>query len=373
MNIAMIGTRGIDSFYSGVEKTARELSIRLVQRGHAVTVFSQTGRNLPDNHCGVRITRVPSLQGKHTETLFRSLIAAFLSGLSRFDIVHYHAEGPGLFSLVSRLFGKRTVLTIQGLDWKRDKWSPFAQRSIRVAEQIGARFAHHIVVVSRTLERYFLSTYRRHTSYIPNGVSIDGSPPTVDNIRSLGLAPKDYCLFASRLVPEKGCHTLIEVYNALDTRKKLVIAGSARYQDEYVNQLVRHADPRKVLFTGHLEGRFLQELFANAHIFILPSHVEGLSNALLEAIGHRLCTLVSDIPENLEVINDCGYSFKVGDTRDLAEKLRFLLENPDAVQRMELKVDGLLKDTYSWDRITDMYEGVYASLLNGCKPTSNVP
>jgi len=366
MNIAMIGTRGIDSFYSGVEKTARELSIRLVQRGHAVTVFSQTAKNLPGSYCGAKIIRVPSIQGKHTETLFRSLIAAFLSGLNRFDIVHYHAEGPGLFTLVSRLlFGKRTVLTIQGLDWKRDKWSPFAQRAIRAAEQIGARFAHRIVVVSRTLEHYFLSTYGRHTSYIPNGVSIDGIPPTIDKITSFGLAPNDYCLFASRLVPEKGCHTLIEVYNALDTRKRLVIAGSARYQNEYVKHLLRLADPRKVLFTGHLEGQSLQELFANAHIFILPSHVEGLSNALLEAIGHRRCTLVSDIPENLEVIQDCGYSFKVGDAGDLAEKLRFLLENPDAVQRMELKVDGLLKDTYNWDRITDMYEGVYASLLNG--------
>lgn len=372
MNIAMIGTRGIDSSYSGVEKTARELSIRLVQRGHAVTVFSQTGRNLPDNYCGATIIRVPSLQGKHTETLFRSFIAAFLSGSNSYDIIHYHAEGPGLFTLVSRLFGKRTVLTIQGLDWKRDKWSPFAQRAIRAAEQIGARFAHHIVVVSRALERYFLNAYGRRTIYIPNGVPIVGSPPTSDSIRSLGLAPKEYCLFASRLVPEKGCHELIEVYNALDTRKKLVIAGSARYQEEYVNHLTRLADPRKVLFTGHLEGQLLQDLFANAHIFILPSHVEGLSNALLEAMSYRLCTLVSDIPENLEVIQDCGYSFKVGDAMDLAEKLRSLLEDPDAVQRMEQKVNGLLKGTYSWDRITDMYEGVYASLVNGCNQQSTL-
>jgi glycosyltransferase involved in cell wall biosynthesis len=263
------------------------------------------------------------------------------------------------------LLGKKTVLTIQGLDWKRDKWSPFAQRSIRAAEQVGAMCAHHVVVVSKTLKRYFQETYGRNTIYIPNGVPADGHTPSSTHIRSLGLEPREYCLFASRLVPEKGCHELIEVYNALPTRKKLVIAGGARYQDEYVSHLARLADPEKVRFTGHVEGGLLEELFANAHVFILPSHIEGLSNALLEALSYRICTLVSDIPENLEVIQDCGYSFKVGDTQDLAEKLQLLLDNPDPARQVEANIASLLNATYNWDRITDLYEDVYASLLTG--------
>jgi glycosyltransferase involved in cell wall biosynthesis len=318
---------------------------------------------LPDSFCGAKVKRIPSLDGKHTETLIRSLIAALLSSLDDYDVIHYHAEGPGLFSLYSRLFGKKTVLTVQGLDWKRAKWSPIAQRSIRAAEQVGARFAHRIVVVSRTLERYFRETYGRDTIYIPNGVPINGDIPTNRHISSLGLVSKQYCLFASRLVPEKGCHELIEAYNTLKTGKKLVIAGSARYQEDYVDHLRKLARPGKVLFTGHVEGELLQELFANAYLFILPSQIEGLSNALLEALSHQICTLVSDIPENLEVIKDCGYSFRVGNVKDLAGKLRMLLDEPDAVRQMEMKIVGLLKATYSWDRATDLYEGVYASLF----------
>ena len=129
MKIAMIGSRGVDSSYSGVEKTVRELGLRLVQQGHEVTVFSQSGcksQELPDSYQGIKIKRIPTLQGKHTETLFRAAIATFVSGLDSFDVIHFHAEGPGLFSLFTRMLGKKTVVTIHGLDWKRAKWSRFA-------------------------------------------------------------------------------------------------------------------------------------------------------------------------------------------------------------------------------------------------------
>jgi glycosyltransferase involved in cell wall biosynthesis len=364
MKIAMIGSRGIDSFYSGVEKTVRELGVRLLHRGHEITVFSQSGKNLPNTYHGARIRRIPSIQGKHTETLVRSLLSALASSCEDYDVIHYHAEGPGLFSLLSRLVGKKTVLTVQGLDWKRDKWSPLAQRCLRAAEQLGAECAHQVVVVSNTLKAYFLQSYGKKTTYIPNGVPRQDAVTTVDQIRSIGLAPRQYCLFASRLVPEKGCHELIQAYNSLDTDMKLVVAGGSRYAEDYVNYLKAIANPQQVIFTGHIEGDLLTELFANAYIFILPSHIEGLSNALLEALSHKKCTLVSNIPENLEVIKDCGYSFRVEDKNDLHEKLRMLLQFHHMVEEMENRVSNLIQYTYNWEHIADMYEEVYSSLCN---------
>ena len=243
MKIAMIGSRGVDSNYSGVEKTVRELGLRLVRQGHEVTVFSQSrpkNQELPDSYEGIKIKRIPTLQGKHTETLFRAAIATFLSGLDSFDIINFHAEGPAFFSLFTRLLGKKTVVTIHGQDWKRAKWSPLASSCLRIAEQTAVKFAHQIVVVSRTLQEYFKETYDVDTRFIPNAVIIYDKSQSWNNIASLDLAPGEYCLFASRLVPEKGCHDLIEAYNTLDTKKKLVIAGGARYQDDYIQRLKMH-------------------------------------------------------------------------------------------------------------------------------------
>lgn len=365
MKIAMIGSRGVDSNYSGLEKTVRELSIRLVEQGHEVTVFSQASLNrsrMPETFEGIQIKRIPTVPGKHTETLVRSALAALLSGLDSFDIINFHAEGPGLFSAVSRMLGKKTVVTIHGLDWKRAKWSRAASLCLRTAEKVAANFAHEIVVVSQTLQGYFKETYGRETVFIPNAIIIYERPKGWGHIASLGLVPGEYCLFASRIVPEKGAHDLIEAYNTLDTKKKLVIAGGSRYQNDYLASLKSMADPEKIIFTGHVTGELLKELFSYAYLFILPSYIEGLSNALLEAISYQKCTLVSNIPENLEVIQDYGYSFNVGDKRDLAQKLAMLLSDPGMIAMMEDKIRELGESKYTWDYISAEYAQVYGSL-----------
>ncbi|MGD8854304.1 MAG: glycosyltransferase, partial [Gammaproteobacteria bacterium] len=161
------------------------------------------------------------------------------------------------------------------------------------------------------------------------------------------------------------CHELIRAYNEIRTDKKLVIAGGGRYADDYSRSLRAIADPGKVVFAGHCRGELLEELFSHACLFVLPSHIEGLSNALLEALGYQKPVLVSDIPENLVVINGCGHSFRVGDIRDLRTKLAGLLASDDVLRQTEIRMRGFLADAYDWGRIVDQYEQVYNSLAPG--------
>ena len=198
--------------------------------------------------------------------------------------------------------------------------------------------------------------------FIPNAVIIYDKSPSWDHLASQGLIPGEYCLFASRLVPEKGCHDLIEAYNTLDTKKKLVIAGGSRYQDDYIESLKSMADPEKIIFTGHVTGDLLKELFSHTYLFILPSYIEGLSNALLEAISYQKCTLVSDIPENLEVIQDYGYSFNLGNKQDLTDKLGTILSDPTMKVKMEEKIGEMGRSKYTWDYISSAYNEVYRGI-----------
>jgi glycosyltransferase involved in cell wall biosynthesis len=361
----MIGARGMDSTYSGLETTVREVSIGLVRRGHEVTVFSASTR---ERHQpaevldGVRIERIPTLPGKHTETLIRAGLSSIASGLDSYDVINYHAEGPGLFAAVSRLCGKRTVVTIHGLDWKRAKWTPIASACLRMAERVAVRSAHRIVVVSRSLQRYFVDRYGRETAFIPNASISRQRATSSQQIETLGLTPGGYCLFASRLVPEKGCHDLIQAYNTLETEMRLVIAGGARYQDAYAASLRRAADPNRVSFVGHVTGPLLQELFSHAYLFVLPSYIEGLSNALLEAMSYQKCVLVSDIPENLEVLQGNGFWFRTGDVGDLAASLNRLLDEPTAVLAMEARLAQEQGPEQTWDAIAGKYEALYRSM-----------
>ncbi len=361
MKIAVIGARGIRTEYSGIEKNLREICPRLVERGHQVYVFSQKTEDRKP-YQGVNIVPVSSLQGKHTETLSRSARSILKSVYKDFDIINIQAEGSGIFSFIPRFFGVKCVFTIHGLDWQRAKWSPFAKFSIKSAEKIGLFFSHKTTVVSQSLQNYFQETYDKETVFIPNGINVKNGSSAIDQLEPLGLKPREFLLFANRIVPEKGGHDLIKAFNEIDTHMKLVIAGGARYQDTYYEELKSMANPDKVVFTGHASGDLLDQLFKHSYLFVLPSYIEGLSNSLLEALGYYKCTLISNIPENKEVVEDCGYTFEVGNVDSLREKIQELLNDEQKILTMENRLPDFVKNKYDWDQVVDSYEQLFESL-----------
>lgn len=360
MRIAVVGSRGIESSYSGIERILRELCPRLVGRGHSVDVFSESKGDRRASPAGVGIVRVPSLAGQYTETLTRSGLSTLIGLWRGYDVMSFWAQGPGLFSLVTKLGRCRSVVSVQGLDWQREKWPAAGRVALRAAEATAVRCADAITVASHGLERYFQERYRRQTVYIPNGTTVRPRACDAGPLAALGVEPQGYLLFAARLVPEKGCHELIAAFNRLDTDRKLVVAGTGRYQDGYVEELRGAADPRRVIFAGHVEGALLEALYAHAYLFVLPSHLEGQSLALLEAMGHGTAALVSDIPENREVVGDAGLSFRVGDVADLRRRLARLSTDRDLVSRAAAQALERVR-LFDWERITDAYERVFSA------------
>ena len=106
-------------------------------------------------------------------------------------------------------------------------------------------------------------------------------------------------------------------------------------------------------------------MFSNAYAFCLPSDLEGLPIVLLEAMGNGRCCLTSDIPENLEVIGDCGATFRQGDVDDLAKKLTRLLDDRDRCHEIGDRARRHVLETYDWDGVTLHTEAIYYTLLRG--------
>ncbi len=372
MRIAMFGQKRIPSREGGVEIVVEELSIRMAALGHKVTCYNRKGHHVSgsqyDTFTGkgyknVKIKTVPTIEKKGLAAVSSSFFAALCSLFGRYDVVHIHAEGPAAFCFIPKLFRKRVIVTVHGLDWQREKWkSGFGAKYIHFGEKIAVKHADEIIVLSKGVQRYFMDTYGRETVFIPNGVNRPEIKSADIINRRFGLSKDSYILYLGRIVPEKGEHYLIEAFKQIDTDKKLVIAGGSSDTDEYMDRLRKMAQgDERIMFTGFVQGQMLEELYSNAYIYVLPSDLEGMPLSLLEAMSYGNCCLVSDIKECTEVIEDKAEVFRKSDIDDLRTRLQELCDREDLVQKYKKDAAEYICGRYDWNKIVDktleLYKG----------------
>lgn len=306
LRIAMIGQRGLPATYGGIERHVEELGARLADRGHEVVAFCRPGySDCPGSeHRGVRLVQSWTLPTMHLEAFVHSGTSTLATLGRGFDIVHFHALGPGIFSPVPKLLSRAKVIqTIHGLDDQRAKWGRGAQRVLEAGGWISGRVPDEVVVVSRTLQAHYLDVHGRQAHYISNGVPVVSRRPLSDEVRSLGVEEGRYVLFVGRMVPEKDPASLINAFRQVDTDMRLVMVGGTSFTDSYVEELESAAaqDPR-VVMAGFRYGEDLTGLFSHAALYVQPSLLEGLPISLLEAAAYGLPVLVSDIAPHQEVV-----------------------------------------------------------------------
>lgn len=369
MKIAMIGHKRIPSREGGVEIVVEELSTRMVRQGHSVTCFNRrghhvSGKEFDGKNCkeykGVQLKYVFTINGKGFAAVTSSASAALKAAFGKYDVVHFHAEGPCAMLWLPKLFGKKCVATIHGIDWQRAKWGGFAGRYIKFGEKAAVKHADEIIVLSESVQKYFLDTYGRKTVFIPNGVN----RPALCGARLIrekfGIAKDGYILFLGRIVPEKGIQYLIKAFKSVSTEKKLVIAGGSSDTDVFMKKLKELAkEDGRVIFTGFVQGRILEELYSNAYIYCLPSNLEGMPLSLLEAMSFGNCCLASDIAECAEVVEDKAVLFKKGDVADLKDKLQILCRNKEEVENYKRNAADFICRKYNWDDVVKRTEELY--------------
>lgn len=368
MKIAFIGQKGIPAQTGGVEKQVEELLVHLAARGHDVYAYARRGY-VPGlkEYKGVNIITLPFVKGKNFEAISHNFLAVLNSAFHSFDIIHFQSIGPASLLWLAKLLHPRTpiVFTFHCQDYHHQKWGLFARWYLRFGENVGCRLADQTLVTSQELTNYAAVHYNQRPVYLPSGIN-PPSVSTVDNIhRNWGLEKDNYIFTASRLVRHKGIHYLIEAFKGLETDKKLVIAGDGAYTDDYVQELKQLAsNDKRIVFVGNQSGALLSELYANAYLFIQPSEHEGLSMGLLEAMSFGLPCLASDIPANLEAMNGQGLNFKNMDVSDLAQKLKYALNNQEIMKSQGQALQERTRQEYNWEKIVDQTLAVYTGLLN---------
>ncbi|NET83839.1 MAG: glycosyltransferase family 4 protein [Moorea sp. SIO1F2] len=374
MKIAVIGAKGLPAKQGGIERCCQEVYPKMVAQGHSVDLFArpsytQTPWFSSYKYKGVQVICLPSLSFRGLDALTSSAFAAIASIIKRYDIVHFHAVGPALFSWIPRITSSTgIVVTCHGLDWQRAKWGRLSSSIIHLGEKVAVNYAHELVVVSNNLKSYFWKTYGIDTIDIPNAPGIYAeSDPKFPYLKSLSLQQGRYILFLGRLVPEKRPDLLIEAFQSLKPRGwKLVLAGGISEMPEFTSKLVNMAAGNNdILFTGELQGSRLSEIMRGAGIFVLPSDLEGMPLVMLEAMREGIPVVASDIPPHRQLVGqERGLLFETGNPNSCVRCLAQGIQQPLELAKMAKKAQQYVQANYNWEKITADHLALYAKVTD---------
>jgi glycosyltransferase involved in cell wall biosynthesis len=375
MKIAFIGQKGIPVESGGVERRVEEVSIRMAHIGHEVFVYARK------NYCPKKINRykevnliyLPSIPTKNLSAISHTFFAVIHSLFQDYDVIHFQAPGPSTLCWIIKLFKRKTILiaTFNSRDSQHQKWGIFARFYLNLGEWIISKVPDKTIVVSGILKKYVKDEFDSDSIVVHNGSAVEEISDSHE-IKKWDLEEKKYFLTVNRLVRHKNIHHLIQAFqnlyvgNRIPKDFKLVITGDGAYTDEYVDYIKDLArDCENIIFTGNQTGETLAQLFHYSYSFVQPSEAEGLSNALLEAMGYGIAPIISDIPENIRPVQQNGIIFRKGSIFDLEEKMILAIRNPEAMKVMGEKAKQFVKCNYNWEINTEQTLELYKEVLRG--------
>lgn len=361
MNIAVIGIRGLPANYGGFETCAEHVTKFWSEEGHNVVIYCRYNhyKEHLKSYNGCRLKYIKSINTKSLDTLSHTLFCIFDLIFREPDIknIHLYNAGNAMFLPILKLFKKNVIISVDGIEWKRQKWGRLAKIVHKLGEKFSVKYADEVIVDNTAVENYYRSKYGAETKMIPYGAKIiDINNYSYENeiLKKYNLTEKHYFIFIGRLVPEKGVHTLIEVYKKLNTEIPMVIVGDDNPQSEYRNKLLTQRSD-KIMFLGYIYGKEYESLLKNALIYITASELEGTSPSLLAAMGAKVCVLVNGIEENLYTIRNAGNFYKANDLEDFYRVWTELIKNRNLISEKAKMGFELVLNVYIWENIAKAY------------------
>lgn len=354
--------------FAGFESAFSEIGPRLVAQGHDVTIYCRKQEYPPDlrvaEHQGVKLVYLPSYGGKNFSGLFNTLLAVLHAVFfRRFDVFFFVNVGMGHHCALARLFGKRVVMNVDGLDWRRDKWGRFAKFYFYTAAHTAVRVCNRLVTDAEAMRQFYLEHFRVDSTMIAYGTYL-ASSTNPELIGRYGVRPGEYYLVVSRMIPENTLDVIVEGYVKSGSEKPLIVVGSATYDSPFHKRLKELANER-VHFVGHVHDQdTLRELWCNCYAYFHGHSVGGTNPALLNAMGYGACVLALDTVFNREVLGGTGILWP-RDVGAVASLVRELDADPARVAAQRELPRGRIRECYTWERITNQYEQLFLDIARG--------
>jgi glycosyltransferase involved in cell wall biosynthesis len=359
MKMAILGTRGVPANYGGFETFAAELSTRLVQRGHDVSVYCR--EEGPESWNGVRRIVLPAAKHKYLETVSHAFLSALDAIRRDFDAVLVCNAANAFVLPILRAARIPCAINVDGIERKRRKWNILGRAVYSIGEAMSVSFANAVIADAEVIAGYYREHYAANPVTIPYGADFPDEADS-DVLTRLGLQPRGYILYVSRFEPENNPLEVVLACEQLpSTAPPLVMLGKGLYAHGLVTELHRHAGER-ILFPGALYGRDYRTLQRNALLYIQATEVGGTHPALIEAMASGGAVLAHDTPENREVGGDAVGYFSLRPRETLSGTLREWLADEGFRDAYRARARKRAGQTYSWDRVTGAYETLFRRL-----------
>lgn len=355
--VAILGTRGVPAAHGGFETLAERLALELVDRGWRVEVYCQVREPTPPT-LWRGITLIPVAvrgDGAVSTILFDlkcTLKAAFRPALPL--VLGYNTAA---FSLLYRLTGKRSVMNMDGIEWRRDRWSKPAKAWFWLNERFGSLFSTHLVADHPEIARHLA----RRTSPARITTIAYGADPVLDApldpLKPFGVRPRGYGLLIARVVPENLVLQIVRAWSEIRPGLPLVVLGKLDAADPY-HRCVRAAAGPDVIFAGAIyEAETVAALRLHARFHIHGHTVGGTNPSLVEALGAGSPILAHDNPFNRWVAGDEAIYF--GDETELRRGILAVVRAaPKRLDAMSAASRRRHAEAFEWRGIFDAYEGV---------------
>lgn len=358
MRIAILGTRGIPANYGGFETFAEELSTRLIARGHRVTVYCRE-RHSAAEYRGVHLVYLPTIRHKYFDTLAHTLVSTLHLLVARADVALYCNAANAVFTILPRLTGIPVALNVDGIERRRRKWNALARAWYHMSEYLSTKLPNRIVTDAEAIRAYYLEQYRADSVFIPYGADL-ARAETKSALDALGLEPRRYFLYVSRMEPENRALEVRQTFEQTLTDMKLALIGDAPHAHAYIAQVRDTKDPR-IVAPGAIYGLGYRELGSWCFAYIHATEVGGTHPALIEAMGRGNLILYLDTPENREVCADTGLPYL--DEAGLAARIEQVLKMPEPDrERLRDAAARRAAERYNWDAVTTQYEKLLIDL-----------
>lgn len=371
MRVAILGSRGYPSTYGGYETLVRYLSGWFVRRNHDLTVYCH-GRQAGERTWtvdGVRCVGTSGVDTKSLTTLSHGLASSLHAARAGYDAILVLNVAHGFYLPVLRRGGVPVAVNVDGIEWRRGKWSAAGRAVFLAGARLSAAHADLLVCDSRAMGQVWERDFGRPSVFIPYGGALVESSER-DQLDAVGIGEQPYLLVVARLVPENNVELTLDAVERLgDQAPNVVVVGSAGYRSAVERRLRDLDRAGRVRALGHVANqRLLTQLWSHCTVYVHGHSVGGTNPSLLQALGAGAPTLALDTPFNREVLGRDDHLYQPT-AHDLARQLKRVLDDPG--RRAEMREHGrvTVRERYDWDAVCAGYEALFDELIQTRRTT----
>ncbi len=372
IHIAIIGSRGYPYVYSGYETFVKELSERLVAKEIDVTIYCHKHLfiNRPKSINGIQLIYLPSIESKILSQLSHSLLSFLHACLRPYDVILAVNSANGPFGVLTRLFGKKTMINVDGLEWLRPKWKGFGSKYFYWSSRQATRFFDLIVNDSMEMQQVYLKEFNARSTVIAYGANLRYSQQP-DLIKKWDLIPNEYYLIVGRLIPDNNSDLIQEGFLQSASEKKLVIVGDVPYQDLFAQQIKEKSKSTdRIIMTGYVnDPDELAELYHQSYAYLHGHEYGGTNPTMLKAMAYGCAILALNTPFNQEMLANGSFGeFFEKTSSSLKEKINWFDQNQSKITELKNNARQGITKKYTWEQVSTQYIDCFHLLIT---PTTN--